>query len=58
MILPENIDKIILYRERNFFLSSIKPINPANKTVRRKIRISLKNPGKNIIKKINPDLSL
>ncbi len=47
-MLPEKTDKIILYRERNFFLSSIKPIPPANKTVRTKVTVSFrmwKKPG-------------
>jgi len=32
--------------------SSIKPITPTNKTVRRKVKVSLKNAGKNITNKI------
>ena len=43
---PENIDNSILYRDLSFTRSSINPIIAANKTVSRKIEISLKKVGK------------
>ena len=50
--LPQKIERAILYRDFNFFRSSINPIAPALITVKRKMRVSLKNTGKNNIRRI------
>ena len=50
IILPVNIVKRILYRDLNFFLSSMKPIIPAKSAVKRKIKITLIKMGKKKIK--------
>jgi len=50
IMLPVNIVKRILYRDLNFFLSSMKPIIPAKSAVKRKIIITLIKMGKNKIK--------
>ena len=50
IMLPVNMVKRILYRDLNFFLSSMKPIIPAKSAVKRKIKIILIKMGK---KKIN-----
>ena len=54
IMLPVNMVKRILYRDLNFFLSSMKPIIPAKSAVKRKIKIILIKMGK---KKINNPLA-
>ncbi|GAI48460.1 unnamed protein product [marine sediment metagenome] len=50
--LPQKIERIILFRDLNFFRSSINPIAPALITVIRKIIDSFSKAGKKNIRKI------